>query len=74
MKCGSKGSQNPSNARQVNSLIRLIDELGAAQTAKLFARALMERTKSDSMARTIADHLLVGVTQAEHEETERVAS
>lgn len=74
MKCGSKGSQNPSNTRQVNSFTRLIDEHGAAQTAKLFARALMERTKSDPMARTIADHLLMGVTRAEYEETERVAS
>ena len=69
-----RGSQNPSNTRRVNSLARMIDELGAAQTSKLFARALEERTKSDPMARTIADHLLMGVTRAEHEEMGKVAS
>ena len=69
-----KGSQNPSNTRQVNALIRMIDELGAAQTSRLLARALMERTKRDSMARTVADHLLMGVTRAEAEELEKVAS
>lgn len=69
-----KGRQNPSDTRRVNALTRLIDEHGAAQTSRLFACALKERIKSDPMARTIADHLLMGVTRAEAEETEKVAS
>lgn len=69
-----KGSQNPSNTRQVNSLTRMIDELGAAQTARLLARALAERTKRDPMARTIREHLLQGIVRAEAEELEKVAS
>lgn len=47
-------------------LARLVDEHGAAYTAKLFVRVLRERA-SDSMAPTIAEHLLMGVTRAETE-------
>ena len=69
-----KGRQNPSDTRRVNALTRMIDEHGAAQTARLLVRALRERSKSDPMAWTIADHLLVGIIRAEAEELEKVAS
>jgi hypothetical protein len=69
-----RGKQDPSDTRRINALTRLIDELGAAETSKLFARALRKRVKSDPMAQIISDHLLMGVTRAEAEETEKVAS
>ena len=60
-----RGPQNPSDQRKMNMLARLIEEHGAAQTSKLFARVLKERAKSDPMARTIAEHVLAGVIRAE---------
>jgi hypothetical protein len=62
-----RNTQIPSDTRKANLLARLIDEQGAAQTSKLFARVLKERAKSDPMARTIAEHLLMGVVRAEAE-------
>ena len=49
---------------------RLIEEQGAAETSKLFARVLRERARTDPMARTIAEHLLMGVVRAEAEATQ----
>jgi hypothetical protein len=60
-----KGSYSPSDARRENMLARLVDEQGVAHTAKLFARVLQERFKSEPMAAVVASHLLTGVTKAE---------
>ena len=62
-----RGAQTRSDLRKENLLKRLLEEQGAAQTSKLFARVLKERAKSDPMARTIAEHLLMGITRAEYE-------
>jgi hypothetical protein len=60
-----KGSYSPSDARKANMLARLVDEQGVVHTAKLFARVLQERFRSDPMAAAVASHLLTGVAQAE---------
>ena len=61
-----KGTYSPSDARKMNMLTRLVDEQGVAHTAKLFARVLQERFRSEPMAATVASHLLTGVEQAEN--------
>lgn len=55
--------QLPSDTRRLNMLKRLLEEHGAAQTSKLFARALQETP--DPAANTIREHLLAGVVRAE---------
>jgi hypothetical protein len=60
-----KGSQSHSDARKANMLARLVNEQGVTYTAKLFARVLQERFKSEPMAAVVASHLMTGVEQAE---------
>jgi hypothetical protein len=60
-----KGSYSPSDARKANMLARLVSEQGVTHTAKLFARVLQERFKSEPMAAVVASHLLMGVVRAE---------
>jgi hypothetical protein len=60
-----KGSYSPSDTRRMNTLARLVDEQGIEYTAKLLARVLQERFKSEPMAAVVASHLMTGVEQAE---------
>jgi hypothetical protein len=60
-----KGTYSPSDTRRMNTLARLVDEQGIEYTAKLLARVLQERFKSEPMAAVVASHLMTGVEQAE---------